>query len=267
VKERRRHVNLQKLQEQISIRFLQQQFIAMLVHEIKTPLTVLQLGTNALVKDHIAPERKQAWNLRMLTGIKSIVHILDNCSQAERYEGGVMAVVPMNFFVSEVLDIVKLQALDQANDMPDRLQLRFESPMDGLQLHTDPSYFQIMLNNLVGNALKYSQADSAVVVQLSRLTDAQGAPRIQIAVRNTIGPWGSPDPEKVFSRYYRSDKASGVSGTGLGLWLSQKLAERLGTRIQLSLEAGQVVFWFTLPVLGDTENSSDTPFTSAVQTS
>ena len=267
VKERRRHVNLQKLQEQISIRFLQQQFIAMLVHEIKTPLTVLQLGTNALVKDHVAPERKKAWNLRMLTGIKSIVHILDNCSQAERYEGGVMAITPMDFFLTEVLDIVKLQALDQANDVPDRLQLRFESPMDGLQLHTDPSYFQIMLNNLVGNALKYSQADSAVVVQLSRLTDAQGAPRIQIAVRNTIGPWGSPDPEKVFSRYYRSDKASGVSGTGLGLWLSQKLAERLGTRIQLSLEAGQVVFWFTLPVLGDTENSSDTPFTSAVQTS
>ena len=267
VKERRRHVNLQKLQEQISIRFLQQQFIAMLVHEIKTPLTVLQLGTNALAKDTIAPERKQAWNTRMLTGIKSIVHILDNCSQAERYEGGVMAVMPMNFFVAEVLDIVKLQALDQANDTPDRLQLRFESPMDGLQLHTDPSYFQIMLNNLVGNALKYSQADSAVVVQLSRLTDAQGAPRIQIAVRNTIGPWGSPDPEKVFSRYYRSDKASSVSGTGLGLWLSQKLAERLGTRIQLSLEAGQVVFWFTLPVLKDTENSSDTPLTIAVQTS
>jgi signal transduction histidine kinase len=106
-----------------------------------------------------------------------------------------------------------------------------------------------------------------VVVQLSRLTDAQGARRIPIAVRNTIGPWGRPDPATVFSRYYRSDKASGVSGTGLGLWLSQKLAERLGTRIQLSLEAGQVVFWFTLPVLDDTENSSDTPFTSAVQTS
>ena len=267
VKERRRHVNLQKLQEQISIRFLQQQFIAMLVHEIKTPLTVLQLGTNALVKDHITPERKQAWNLRMLTGIKSIVHILDNCSQAERYEGGVMAVAPMDFFVAEVLDTVKLQALDQANEMPERLQLRFESPMDRLQLHTDPSYFQIMLNNLVGNALKYSQADSTVVVQLSRLTDAQGAARIQIAVRNTIGPWGSPDPEKVFSRYYRSDKASGVSGTGLGLWLSQKLAERLGTRIQLSLEADQVVFWFTLPVLQDTANSSNTPLTIAVQTS
>jgi signal transduction histidine kinase len=123
-----------------------------------------------------------------------------------------------------------------------------------------------MLNNLVGNALKYSTPDSAVVVQLSRLTDAQGIPKVQLAVRNTIGHWGSPDPEKVFSRYYRSDKASGVSGTGLGLWLSQKLAERLGTRIQLSLEAGQVVFWFTLPVLQESESPSDPPSPSAIHT-
>jgi len=70
----------------------------------------------------------------------------------------------------------------------------------------------------------------------------------------------------VFSRYYLSDKASGVSGTGLGLWLSQKLAERLGTRIQLGLEAGQVVFWFTLPVLQESENPSDPPSPSAIHT-
>ena len=249
VQERRRHVNLQKLQEQISIRFLQQQFIAMLVHEIKTPLTVVQLGTHALLKNDMSPERKQAWNLRMHTAIKSIVHILDNCSQAERYEGGVMVVSPVIFSVAEILDVVKLLALDHANDTPDRLQLRCDGPVDGLQVHTDPSYFQIIFNNLVGNALKYSKPDCAVVVQLSRFTDVQGQPMVQFAVRSVMGPWGAPDPEKVFSRYYRSDKAGSVSGTGLGLWLSQKLAERLDTRIHLSLEAGQVVFWFTLPLV------------------
>jgi len=195
VKERRRHVHLRQLQEQISIRFLQQQFIAMLVHEIKTPLTVLQLGTDALAKDAIAPERKQAWNLRMHSGIKSIVHILDNCSQAERYEGGVMATAPVDFFMAEVLEVVTLQAVGQSHEMPERLQVRSDSPVEGLQLHTDPSYFQIMLNNLVGNALKYSPQGSTVVLQLSRLTDAQGIPKVQLAVRNTIGHWGSPDPE------------------------------------------------------------------------
>ena len=50
-----------------------------------------------------------------------------------------------------------------------------------------------------------------------------------------------------------------ISGTGLGLWLSQKLAERLGTRIHLSLEAGQVVFWFTLPLLSGVPSAAVPP--------
>lgn len=267
VNERRRHINLQKLQEQISIRFLQQQFIAMLVHEIKTHLTVVQLGTNALLKDGISSERKQAWSLRIHTAIKSMVHILDNCSQAERYEGGVMALKPIHFSVAERMELVKLQALDPLHDAPERLQLRFECPIEGLQLHTDPNYFQIICNNLVSNALKYSTPDSAVIVQISRMSDAQGLPQLQIAVRNTIGPWGSPDPEKIFSRYYRSEKAGSISGTGLGLWLSQKLAERLGTRIHLSLEAGQVVFWFTLPLLSGVPSAAVPPgYTRSVHT-
>ena len=73
---------------------------------------------------------------------------------------------------------------------------------------------------------------------------------VQFAVSNVKGAAGHPDPAKVFERYYRSPAASGISGTGLGLWLSQQLAERLGTKIQLTLEADRVVFWFTLSVGG-----------------
>jgi signal transduction histidine kinase len=58
MKDRRRQSNFQKLQEQRSINRLQQLFMSMLVHEIKTPLTVVQLGSSALAKTDITPERK-----------------------------------------------------------------------------------------------------------------------------------------------------------------------------------------------------------------
>ena len=248
VKNRRRQAHVQKLQEQTSIRFLQQLFISMLVHEIKTPLTVVQLGTSALVKKDIAPERKQAWDVRMHTAINSMVHILDNCSQADRYEGGVMAVSLSHFLLTETLGLVMGQAWVHSSAQSELLQLRIEKPIDDLRLHSDASYFQIILNNLLSNALKYSAQGSPVVLQVSQYTSGQGMPMVQLAVSNVKGPAGHPDPAKVFERYYRSPKASSISGTGLGLWLSQQLAWRLGTKIQLSLEAEQVVFWFTLPV-------------------
>ncbi len=248
VKDRRRQANVQKLQEQSSILFLQQLFISMLVHEIKTPLTVVQLGTSALVKKDIAPERKQAWDVRMHTAINSMVHILDNCSQADRYEGGVMAVSLSHFLLTDTLDAVMGQAWGHFSAQTELLQLRLEKPIDDLHLHSDASYFQIILNNLLSNALKYSAQGSPVVLQVSQYTSGQGMPMVQLAVSNVEGPAGHPDPAKVFERYYRSPNASSISGTGLGLWLSQQLASRLGTKIQLSLEAEQVVFWFTLPV-------------------
>ncbi len=247
-KDRRRQARVKKLQEQTSIRFLQQLFISMLVHEIKTPLTVVQLGASALVKKDIAPERKQAWDVRMHTAINSMVHILDNCSQADRYEGGVMAVSLSHFLLKDTLDLVMGQAWVHSSAQTDLLQLRIEETIDGLRLHSDASYFQIILNNLLSNALKYSAQGSPVVLQVSPLANEQGAPMAQFAIRNVKGPAGHPDPAKVFERYYRSPNASSISGTGLGLWLSQQLAWRLGTKIQLSLEADQVVFWFTLPV-------------------
>ena len=247
-KDRRRQAHLQKLQEQSNTLFLQQLFISMLVHEIKTPLTVVQLGTSALLKKDIAPERKQAWDVRMHTAINSMVHILDNCSQADRYEGGVMAVSLSHFLLADTLDVVMGQAWGHFSAQPELLQLRLEEPIDDLHLHSDASYFQIILNNLLSNALKYSAQGSPVVLQVSLFANGQGAPMVQFAIRNAIGPAGHPDPAKVFERYYRSPATSSISGTGLGLWLSQQLAARLGTKIQLSLEAQQVVFWFTLPV-------------------
>ncbi|MBJ7420415.1 MAG: HAMP domain-containing histidine kinase [Rhodoferax sp.] len=242
VKDRRQQAHVQKLQEQTSIRFLQQLFISMLVHEIKTPLTVVQLGASALVKKDIAPERKQAWDVRMHTAINSMVHILDNCSQADRYEGGVMAVSLSHILLTDTLGLVMGQAWVHSSAQSELLQLRIEKPIDDLRLHSDASYFQIILNNLLSNALKYSAQGSPVVLQVSQYTSGQGMPMVQLAVSNVKGPAGHPDPAKVFERYYRSPNASSISGTGLGLWLSQQLASRLGTKIQLSLEAEQVVF-------------------------
>jgi len=248
MKDRRRRANIQKLQEQTSIRFSQQLFISMLVHEIKTPLTIVQIGTSALVKKDIAPERKQAWDVRMHTAISSMVQILDNCSQADRYEGGVMAVSLSHFLLTDTLDLVMGQAWVHSSAQSQLLQLRMEKPIDDLRLHSDANYLQIILNNLLSNALKYSAQDSPVVLQVSQFASGQGAHMVQFAISNVKGSAGHPDPTKVFERYYRSPDASSISGTGLGLWLSQQLAWRLGTKIQLSLEAEQVVFWFALPV-------------------
>ena len=256
LKDRRRQSNFQKLQEQRSINRLQQLFMSMLVHEIKTPLTVVQLGSSALAKTDITPERKQTWALRMQAAIDGIVQILDKCSQAGRYEAGVMTVSLSDFLLADSLALTMRQALVHTPEQAALLQLHCETPIDKLHLRSDAGYFQIILNNLINNALTYSAPGSTVILRVSQFASGQGAPMVQFAVSNVKGAAGHPDPAKVFERYYRSPTASGIAGTGLGLWLSQQLAQRLGTKIELTLEAERVVFWFAMAVDGKGANSA-----------
>ena len=244
---RRRVASAHKLREQMGIHFAQQQYLAMLVHEIKTPLTLVQLGTKALTQAEISSERKSLWEARMQTAVNGMVQILDNCSQAERYESGAIAISPALVHAPAVLQEVVEQASYISGALHDRLQLRFESPAAHLTLNTDATYLQIILNNLVSNALKYSPADTTVLVQVGHQEVSEGLPQLRFAVINQAGQAGLPDPAKVFERYYRAPRASSVSGTGLGLWLSQKLAERLGSKISMTLEADRVIFCFSLP--------------------
>lgn len=244
---RRRMLNARKLQEQVRIGFAQQQFITMMTHEIKTPLTVMQLSVKALSQAEISPLRKASWEARMQTAISSVVHILDNCSHAERLDGGLMVSTPSVFAVPAALEQVLSLGKIQLHGADIALDLQWDSESTDIFLHSDLSFFQIILSNLVGNALKYAAANTQVTLRISRVPDALGGAGLQFAVSNVPGSAGAPDPDQVFSRYYRAPGAREISGTGLGLWLSQQIAQSLGTKIRMHLEGGRVVFWFSLP--------------------
>jgi signal transduction histidine kinase len=252
LKNQRRIANVHKLHEQISIRLALQQFLTMMVHEVKTPLTLVQLGTHALARDELAPERRKLWGTRMQVAVKSIVQILDNCGQAERFEAGAMPINPSAVDLRDLLTQIVSQAVAQDGASGERITLRIDAPEQELTLLSDPAYLRIILNNLVGNAVKYAAPGSAIVVELSRSANSGGAAGLKFSVSNQIGAAGSPDPARAFERYYRAPTASAASGTGLGLWLSQQLARRLGTAIALSVEDGRIVFGFTLQAYRET---------------
>ena len=105
---------------------------------------------------------------------------------------------------------------------------------------------QPVITNLIENALKYSRQDSAIEVTLAR--DSAAFPRqLCLQVTNTLGAAGAPDPAKVFSKYYRSRGAQSQSGTGLGLYLSQNLAQLIGARLHYQQDADRLTFSLCLP--------------------
>jgi signal transduction histidine kinase len=91
----------------------------------------------------------------------------------------------------------------------------------------DQTLVKVILSNLLDNANKYSPTGSLITLRLEANThrDLQGA---LLEVSNLPNAGATPDPERVFDKYYRHASAKHDTGSGLGLFLVRELASRLG---------------------------------------
>lgn len=212
----------------------QSQLLNMLMHELKTPLSVIDLA----MKNHVTDTRTQGYVGRAIESMKAI---LDRCVQTGR-------LVDRPFQLSR-------QRADLARQLPQWLQENkaaegrwsLESAAS-LIVNTDVQCLGIIVGNLLENAIKYGDPQQPVKISLQRHVLEDGRAGCCITVGNAPGPVGWPDGEKIFSKYYRSNAAQRLSGTGLGLFLSHSLARQLGGALSYRPDPQNICFELWLPI-------------------
>jgi signal transduction histidine kinase len=113
-----------------------------------------------------------------------------------------------------------------------------------VQIRADADRIQQILANLLDNALKYSAADAPVEVWLRIVGE-------DVQIRVADHGVGVPDDERdrLFAAYFRSTRTNAINGTGLGLHISRRLAERHDGRLVLETTGPEgSVFTLTLPL-------------------
>ena len=207
----------------------QQEFMMMLTHELKAPLSTLGLvfGT---------PNASPQMQGHARNALEAMGRVIDHCAQAVRLDDPDVPLVPRACAL-----LAEVRQLQDGATEPARIEIVGGADLPSILV--DPRVLAVIVNNLLENALRYSPAGSRVVLELSR--EAGVCQRVR--VRNELFNNDAPDPQLLFQKYYRSEAARRVSGTGLGLHLSRLLARRLGG--ELSYEAGpeQAVFVLRLP--------------------
>jgi signal transduction histidine kinase len=207
----------------------QSRLLSMLMHEIKTPLAVIDMAMARLGRE----QKTSGYVERAIDNMKTI---LDRCVQTDRM---LDAGFQINKQPVQVSDQLRVWAQDR-KEGAHRFQLDLEP---ALQLDTDLQCLQIIVNNLFENAFKHGHAEAALTSQPS----ADGRPGILLEFSNLPGSSEWPDEAQVFSKYYRSAKAQRQSGTGLGLYLSRNLAEQLGGSLRYRTAEGRIIFDLWLP--------------------
>ena len=219
-------------------------FLGMLLHEIKTPLSVIKFGAAALTNTE---PKTQLWTSRVDSAADAINHILNQCLLADKFEFG------LSGYAEEQIDIhneisVLIERLRYLNPTYlERIEWQFS---DELSTNTvalvDPVFFRSILENLITNALKYSETNSKVFLFVVNNISAADD-KIEFQIKNKIGKVGPPHIDKIFTRYYRAEEAQGYSGTGLGLWLANQQATEMGSSIHCSFDEFWTTFSFQVP--------------------
>ena len=189
----------------------QANFLKMLAHEMKTPLSVVRMAVGA----QALPKRTHELVERAVTDMDAIIERL---LQVERLEDERIAIQQEKIDLPELVKGVRLS-------LPEGERIHV-TVLGELSLRSDPQLVRVIVSNLLENALKYSPSDSPV-----RMTLAEEAGNISIEVENSVGSAGFPNPKQVFNKYYRSALAHQRTGSGLGLYLVKSLVTLLGGSI------------------------------------
>ncbi len=228
--------------------FQQSDFVAEMVHELRTPLAALKASTALLLRPTLSDELRQEIVRTMHGETERLTRMANDFLDLARLESGRARLETHIFDVRELIEecvsIVRHQAEERSIDV------RLEG--DALKAEADREKIKQVILNLLTNAIKYNREGGTIVCHLSQ-ADA-GRRRdpefLIVGVRDSGYGISSEDQQHVFDKFFRiagtSDK---TLGTGLGLSIARRIIEAHGCMLDLESEPGVgTTFYFTLPL-------------------
>lgn len=224
---------------------LKADFVAVVGHELRTPLTLIKGYSGTLAKrgDTLSPDArtKALENLdAQAQRLERLVEDLLLVSRVERDRP------PLHIEDRDVVKVLRevVEAGRAAN--PGR-EIHFEEPESERVMPLDVTKVEQVMRHLLDNAVKFSDGDTTVTVELELRDDT-----VEVRVRDRGAGIFSGDVPRLFERFHQVDGSATRShgGTGIGLHICKTLVEAHGGHIGVSTALGRgSTFWFTLPTV------------------
>ncbi|MGC4116804.1 MAG: GAF domain-containing sensor histidine kinase [Myxococcales bacterium] len=210
-------------------RALQEGIIRMVSHDLRSPLGTILMQAQLLQRQAGDPELVKRGGIIQRSARTMEVMIKDLVDTA-RHETGQLRIDPCPVEIRAFLE--ELVARFAGVIAIDRVRLQFAGALP--EAWADPDRLERILANLIGNALKYSEPHTPVIVRGSAWGDG-----VSISVQD-FGIGIEPEElPRVFDRYYRAARAKGTEGLGLGLAISRVLVEAHGGSLSAESEPGK----------------------------
>jgi len=215
------------LRHDAELRRRQQNFLAAVSHEFKSPLASIQLAAETLVLRSRDDDGKRL-GTRILEDGERLLRMIDNLLDTTRLEEGRQRLTPQltNLHAASTAAIAAIAERTRSSGVAVTLEVAAD-----LALHVDPVVVETGLRNLLDNALKSCTAAKSSTINVRGMRDASG---ITLAVSDDGLGFPPEDAEMIFEKFHRlgDELRRATPGTGLGLYIVKRLVELSGGNVR-----------------------------------
>jgi signal transduction histidine kinase len=247
--------NAQLFEQVQSANTAKSDFVSLVAHELKNPMTSIRGYTDLLIKGAIGEISKgQEDFLRTIrANVNRMSTLVSDLADISRIEAERLRLDFKAVNINDVVDEVVRSHRNKLEEKDQTLNLKISDDLP--PVWGDNTRLVQILVNLVSNANKYTPEGGKITIRAERSPnqwDPQGAQEVLlIAVEDNGIGLTQEDQSKIFTKFFRSDdpKATDAPGTGLGLNISRNLVEMQGGKIWFESEHREgTTFYFTVPV-------------------
>ncbi|MEO6185793.1 MAG: HAMP domain-containing sensor histidine kinase [Steroidobacteraceae bacterium] len=205
----------------------QQMFIDSVTHELKSPLASIKLCLETLARPELSATQQVELRTMMLSDVERLTVFVDDILQASRIAHRRRSQTWTVVDVTRLLNL-GIDGMRRRYDLPEAA-FELDAPAK-VEIFTDPTALEIIIKNVLDNAVKYSSADPHVQIEVRRLE----AGHLAIVVRDQGIGIDRSQLKRIFKRFHRAPGAlvNERSGSGLGLYVAYRLVRNLGGRMR-----------------------------------
>lgn len=230
---------------------MKQAFVAMISHDLRTPLANLQTYLNLITEGVFGNVHPQILSgaQKQENNVGRLIRLINDLLTLEKMESGNLQMSCKIIYLENVIE----KSIDAVDEYAKKNKIELVFNETNAEVNADPDRVIQVLINLLSNAIKFSPENAKVEI---KTIEAEDFIEVQVVDHGRGVPQAYK--ELIFEKYkqVKADDDTKKGGTGLGLPICKMIIEQLGGKIGVRSEDGKgSTFWFTLPAISDSDGA------------